>query len=217
MHIARFSKNEKGRDFIIGDIHGCFSDVMNELIDIDFDGTKDRLFSVGDLVDRGPESEVSLEWLAAPWFHAVIGNHEQMAIMHQKGCIDNRLYSANGGAWFMSKTEHQKATFANAFNDLPLAIEIETDAGLIGIIHAECPYSDWEVLRNNAENLPEFALDCALWNREKIKTRNNSKIANIHILYVGHTPMAEPCQLGNVRYIDTMGWRKEGRFTIVCI
>lgn len=109
MHIARFSKNEKGRDFIIGDIHGCFSAVFAELIEIEFDDTKDRLFSVGDLVDRGAESSDALDWLAKPWFHAVMGNHEQMAIMHQKGEIDNQLYAINGGSWFMAKTEHEKA------------------------------------------------------------------------------------------------------------
>lgn len=217
MHIARFSKNEKGRDFIIGDIHGCFSSVVADLIEIEFDDTKDRLFSVGDLVDRGAESGDALDWIAKPWFHAVMGNHEQMAIMHQKGGIDNQLYAMNGGSWFMSKTEHEKAVFAQVFNDLPLAIEIETDSGLIGIIHAECPYNDWNKLRENVATLPEYALDCALWNRNRIQTGLDDNILNVHQVFVGHTPINDPVRLGNVYYIDTMGWRKEGRFTIVCI
>jgi len=38
----------------------------------------DQLFSVGDLVDRGPESHRVLEWLARPWFFAICGNHDFM-------------------------------------------------------------------------------------------------------------------------------------------
>lgn len=217
MHIAHFSKNEKGRDFIVGDIHGCFTKLTQELIAIGFNCDNDRLFSVGDLVDRGSESELALDWLEKPWFNAVLGNHEQMAIMHQQGKINNNIYAANGGAWFISKTEHEKAVFAQVFNDLPMAIEIETDSGLVGIIHAECPYNDWLKLRENISNITEYAIDMALWNRGKIESRNTDEIKNIDKLFVGHTPLKQPVRLGNVHYIDTMGWRKEGRFTIVRI
>lgn len=217
MHIARFSKNEKGRDFVVGDIHGCFSELVADLIEIGFDDTKDRLFSVGDLVDRGTESSDALEWISAHWFNAVMGNHEQMAIMHQKGTIDSQVYAMNGGSWFMSKTENEKAVFAQAFNNLPLAIEIETDNGLIGIIHAECPYNDWNKFREIINSLSEFDIDSALWNRGKIESMNHESIKNIFRVFVGHTPLKNPIVLGNVAYIDTMGWRKEGKFTIVRI
>src|SRR3546814_1255791 len=48
--------NDIGRDFIVGDLHGCLDLLQAELTRIEFDRSKDRLFSVGDLVDRGPDS-----------------------------------------------------------------------------------------------------------------------------------------------------------------
>ncbi|MGL9724118.1 metallophosphoesterase [Sodalis sp. (in: enterobacteria)] len=34
---------------------------------------------LGDLIDRGPQSEACLPLLENPWFRSVRGNHEQMA------------------------------------------------------------------------------------------------------------------------------------------
>jgi serine/threonine protein phosphatase 1 len=67
--IKKFSRNETGRDLIVGDIHGCFTKLKDKLNEIGFDETKDRLFSTGDLVDRGPESLDVVKWLTKPWFH----------------------------------------------------------------------------------------------------------------------------------------------------
>lgn len=78
--MPRFARNVAGRDFAVGDIHGCFSYLERSLEVIGFDEGVDRLFSVGDLVDRGPESDQVLTWLGKPWFHAICGNHEVMAI-----------------------------------------------------------------------------------------------------------------------------------------
>jgi len=40
----------------VGDIDGCFSHLRRSLEAIGFDASVDRLFSVRDLIDRGPES-----------------------------------------------------------------------------------------------------------------------------------------------------------------
>ena len=78
--LVRFGPNPDGRDFVVGDIHGMFQHLEVLLRDIGFDEQRDRLFSVGDLVDRGPSSALALDWLAKPWFVACRGNHEQFAI-----------------------------------------------------------------------------------------------------------------------------------------
>ena len=76
----RFARNAAGRDFVVGDIHGMFPALRELLARAGFDEECDRLFSVGDLIDRGPRSREALEWLAQPWFHAVRGNHEQLLL-----------------------------------------------------------------------------------------------------------------------------------------
>jgi len=72
--------NKLGRDFVVGDIHGHIDLFHEELSREGFDPIKDRVFSVGDLIDRGPDSLACLDLLNEPWFHAVRGNHEQMMI-----------------------------------------------------------------------------------------------------------------------------------------
>ena len=83
--MPRFAQNTVGRDFAVGDIHGCFTELQRGLEAIGFDPSTDRLFSVGDLVDRGPESHLALQWLHKPWFHAICGNHDFMAWRHAIG------------------------------------------------------------------------------------------------------------------------------------
>lgn len=164
-----YQQNEAGRDFIVGDIHGCFSRLQAHLDQARFDPAIDLLFSVGDLVDRGPESDQALEWLAKPWFHAVRGSHEQMAIDHVAGHSDTRTYIGNGGGWFIGMTRAEQCLFADAFGALPLAITLYTAAGPVGIVHAECPATNWSTLLAALESkeAEQVGMLC-MWSRDRI-------------------------------------------------
>jgi len=210
--IKKFGGNSAGRDFIVGDIHGCFSRLQARLDQMGFDPSRDRLFSVGDLVDRGPESELALEWLAQPWFHAVRGNHEQMAVDAAKGMYDPRNYVANGGQWFMDLPTMRQKEFAAAFDELPIAIELETADGLVGIVHANCP--------DNWAEFPEYLKDdvfgmLAMWSRERIQQERHIVVAGVRAVVVGHTPLQRPVILGNVYHIDTGAVFQGHDFTIL--
>jgi serine/threonine protein phosphatase 1 len=206
--VLHFERNDLGRDFFVGDIHGCFELLEVRLMEIGFDESRDRLFSVGDLVDRGPSSEESINWIAKPWFHAARGNHEQMAIGVAAGKHDLGNYLANGGGWFLSMSEERKKLYAEAFSSLPYAMDIETDAGLIGVVHAECCVNSWDAfcdaLDNPASNNKlRHVTEYALWARSKIQDLDTSAIDGLTILIVGHTPVNRPLVMGNVVYIDT--------------
>ena len=68
-----------GRDLVIGDFHGEFDTLEHALETLGFQPARDRLFTVGDLIDRGPRSADALEWLENGRFAgSVRGNHEQM-------------------------------------------------------------------------------------------------------------------------------------------
>ncbi|RQH00200.1 metallophosphoesterase [Paraburkholderia dinghuensis] len=75
--VCRYALNSHGRDFVVGDVHGCFSLLDAELAGRGFDLERDRLFSVGDLIDRGPESPSVLDAVRRHRVQAVRGNHEQ--------------------------------------------------------------------------------------------------------------------------------------------
>ncbi|NOT83789.1 MAG: hypothetical protein HOP02_03200 [Methylococcaceae bacterium] len=70
--------NNQGTDYVVGDLHGCYQLLQDLLDKVNFDPACDRLISVGDLIDRGPDSLACLQLLAEPWFYAVRGNHEAM-------------------------------------------------------------------------------------------------------------------------------------------
>lgn len=102
--------NARGRDFVVGDLHGCF-DLLDRLLEhVRFDPACDRLFSVGDLVDRGPDSLRCVEFLTSTWFHAVKGNHETLLLeffesyladgtMDDWGRFPQSDVALNGGGW----------------------------------------------------------------------------------------------------------------------
>jgi len=74
--VERRPVNQQGRDFIIGDLHGCHATLKTILESSRFDPERDRLISVGDILDRGPNSIRCLELVDEPWFLMVLGNHE---------------------------------------------------------------------------------------------------------------------------------------------
>lgn len=220
--VKRFSRNTKGRDFIIGDIHGCFTKMGAALRAVGFDpDSGDRLFSVGDLVDRGPESIEALNFLALDFVHAVSGNHEDMAVRWPNGNMDPQNYAANGGAWMIALDREMQHEVAAALSALPIAIELETEHGLVGIVHAECPFSDWAKFITELE-APESStqrlgsvIDAAQWSRNRIQNADDSITTGVRAVVVGHTPLDRFTSLGNTLFIDTMGWRDRGHFTIL--
>ncbi|MFJ4347775.1 metallophosphoesterase [Pseudomonas sp. NPDC089401] len=212
----RVAANSAGRDLAVGDIHGHFQRLQQCLDAVGFDPQVDRLFSVGDLVDRGPHSEAALQWLAMPWFHAVQGNHEALAVSHfHGGRLDLEMYRAAGGGWFIDLPRTQQAVFVEQFLQLPIALEVQTAAGPIGLLHADSPFDDWAALRDSLlfDDDPGVREVCQ-WSRKRLKEGNTEAVRGVRALLVGHTPVLQAKQLGNVWHLDTGGWAS-GHFSLM--
>jgi serine/threonine protein phosphatase 1 len=215
--VKRFAANTAGRDFAVGDIHGHFTRLQVALDSAGFDPAADRLFSVGDLVDRGPECRDVLVWLDKPWFHPVRGNHDDYVVRFDTCDSENWVY--NGGSWFAGLAWDEQREFAIQFAELPIAIEVETPGGLVGIVHADCPFPSWDQLRAELESpesnkrLKQVQNSC-MWSRSRIQDCDICGVEGLRALVVGHTPLRQTAVLGNVHYIDTAGWM-DGHFTLL--
>ncbi len=66
------------RTFAVGDIQGCYDSLRCLLDSVAFEPKQDRLWVVGDLVNRGPQSLATLRYLKDLGKHGrfVLGNHD---------------------------------------------------------------------------------------------------------------------------------------------
>lgn len=130
-----------GKDYVVGDIHGCYSLLNFALEQLNFDYQKDRLISLGDIIDRGPESHLCIKLLEQSWFKAISGNHESMFCNFEK---DKTTFLMNGGEWIF-KHDHEGfhsqqewyEHYKSITQALPRAATVKTPQGFaIGLIHA---------------------------------------------------------------------------------
>lgn len=188
--------------FVVGDLHGCYTLLMNELDKVSFDPARDLLISVGDLVDRGAENVECLDLIIMPWFRSVRGNHEQMMIdgLSEYGNVNHWL--VNGGGWFFN-LDYDKEILAKALvhkaTELPLVIEIETRGKKVVVCHADYPSDEYEYGK-------DIDTERAIWNRERISDAMDGyhkDIAGADLFIFGHTPARQPLKYANQMYIDT--------------
>ena len=171
--------NARGRDFCIGDLHGCLQMLQSLLEAVRFDPLCDRIFSVGDLIHRGPNSAACLCLAEQPWFFPVLGNHEVMQISAYAGecwVEDSKLetgleYLADADPKAIAR-EHER--YQHILSRLPLALETELpDGRKVGVVHAGLPSPyNWADVRalyrrhSNLETQRQTLQAQLLWDRQ---------------------------------------------------
>lgn len=235
---VQYAYNDSGRDIVVGDIHGYFAELAKGLEAIGFDKKSDRLFALGDLVDKGPDSAAALEWLREPWFKSVIGNHD---LSHALSCEREHI----SDFWILdmivsSKVDWAKTCSSTIYKELvrelsrlPLAITLESTHGKVGLVHAELSseFPTWGEFISGIENqkidhnLLWFAVTQRRYDLRPVETRDESKhlVPDVAALFHGHSIpwFREPISIGNRYYIETGAYlkpiRDEGGFTLIDI
>lgn len=199
--------NTAGRDFVVGDLHGCYDDLQNLLSQAKFDPTRDRLFSVGDLIDRGSKNAECIRLLEQPWFFSVMGNHEAMMI---DACVTEsapdgfspsmHMWMSNGGSWVLGHTSAEIQDFLHLIADLPLAIVVgDQPDNRFGIVHAEWHGNAAQLLSGDYSEHTEAVM---LWDRDILRGCILPDMSEFPI-YVGHSIVNDVTEVGCQRYIDT--------------
>ena len=190
--------------YAIGDVHGCYDELMALLKTIEERDADARYIFVGDFIDRGPKVWETLMWAmdnitAEGKYTAVRGNHEQMAVnWYYTEFLPWWDEKEKGGTRPMPETLYDFSLLAvrqkidrpdilkyavDFFESLPFSrrMEIETSAGrkvVYRIVHA------WY---RDGEEREEIQQECNLWDRN---FRGNFK--SDEIILHGHTPTIVP-------------------------
>lgn len=226
--VKHYEKNKTGRDFIVGDLHGYYDVLMKLLVEhIQFDFKNDRLFSVGDIIDRGPQCLDCLTLLNERWFHMVRGNHEQLMIdaltySKENNKHDLEIYWAKcGGFWWQSfKEEEQKLIieiFLEKLMSLPYIITVGGGDNRFNIVHSELPIaiqSDIDI--DIIKDLDNITKDMLIWSRtiyNDLSRLNQNR--SISKTYCGHTIVNQIFERAGHINIDTGLYYGDGKLTIV--
>ena len=226
----RVACNEKGQDFFVGDIHGRFDPLMRQLSEVGFDFARDRLISVGDLVDRGEQSEQVVDLLDQAWFFAVRGNHDQFILDQYEperimlnGEYANyspseihRKMAAFEADWFYALGAEQQLAIAQKLMPLPYVLEVPIGDYRIGVCHAAVPsqFNDWasfiaDLPQRNTRELTIRLRKVA----QKLAKGKDRILSGIDYTLHGHCTFKEPLFGHSSGFIDTFD--QSGRLTLL--
>lgn len=109
--------------YVIGDIQGCFAELQALLEKIGYCAESDRLFLVGDLVNRGPASLEVLRWAYRERHHVstVLGNHD----LHLLACSTGAAKSKRGDTLDAVLLADDAPVLLNWLRSQPLLIVLE--------------------------------------------------------------------------------------------
>ena len=185
-------------------MHGCFRTLDRALSELEFDPSSDRLFGVGDLVNRGRHSEEALSWLEERFHAVVMGNHERpIRDWFRAKLLPGRPRSL---PWLRKIPSDHYQRWFDALDAMPFALTIETRHGPVGVIHAQVPDPDWnrslELISTGSRGISDIALLGFETEEEEARARAQP-VEDLRALVHGHWPVKEVETTLNRWNIDT--------------
>ena len=172
------------RTFVIGDIHGCAATLRRLVEDTLRPLPSDRIYLLGDLIDRGPNSKGVLDFIfelreSGLFIESIRGNHEEMFL---QTCDDSSYlesWSVNGGRATMASFQADgpgdiSRRYRDFLRSFPLYILLEEFV----IVHAGLNFDVPHPLSDS---------EAMLWTRSHFVDRQ--RIGGRRLI-CGHTPVA---------------------------
>ena len=216
--VRTIAVNGNGRDFVVGDVHGCFRTLERALGELEFDTARDRLFGVGDLVNRGPYSVEAVDWLERRFTAVTLGNHDRAAL----NWFETKLRGSRAADddWKDALDPRDYPRWRNALAQMPLALTVETPYGPVGVIHAEAPVPDWDQTVALLEAGSETDIDDALLGFEQytpaIRRMKSRPVEGLRALVSGHFVVEEVEVTANRWNLDTgAGFENQNQLSLL--
>lgn len=204
-------ENNIGNDYFVGDVHGHYNELAIELRRVNFSMDSDRLFLLGDIIDRGEDSIKCIELLIKKSCFAIEGNHERILLdFYSDPVFNQKKLELSGGQWAIECSTEEPTKFkrlvsiikAKSYN----AITLATPLGNIGLIHAESP-DDWHTVTHYdpIDNSAEWIIN-GEWSTRKYNTplKDLLPVDNIALTIHGHVNCQHVTVKHNMVWIDTL-------------
>lgn len=165
----RLPPNRMGKDYVIGDLHGTYDELLKLMDFVNFNEAYDRLFCVGDLIHRGLQSDLCLELLKKKrlngdkWFYSTIGNHD---VFEDQELDSFAKYQVDTSQYYLELTS------------LPFMYEVEHDTfGYFWVTHGEL---DSQILFGRSRLSNEYNKNVQDNNEDIIMPNKNNLNADIN-------------------------------------
>ena len=193
------------RTIFVGDIHGCFQEFLTLLDKLNYDNRVDRLISLGDLVNKGPESAAVLDYFIENDIEAVKGNHDEWLWRALTG--NSPMYK--DAEEILRTSQFSRDELIAWLEAMPLYIK---DENFIAVHAGLSPYCKLKM--NKARDL--FTMRFVDTKTHKILTKNNGsdtlvswyeeysflKKGKREVIH-GHWAKKNVCEYGRVTGLDT--------------
>jgi serine/threonine protein phosphatase 1 len=195
------------RSFIIGDIHGNYEPMMELFHKVNLDYNNDFLISLGDLVDRGPESvRVVDELMAISNFTFVMGNHDYWFYEYLKSGSQAPEWLFQGGKQTLKNYSDNPGAAERHFNFFSSALPYHHDGKNRLFVHAGFDWSKPFSLQK--DNKQVLFWDRTLFAAAVIYEEKRMLFEEFHEIYIGHSPTQLlnrdcPVRLSNLYMMDT--------------
>tara|TARA_B100002049_G_scaffold45729_1_gene31845 strand:- start:20669 stop:21355 length:687 start_codon:yes stop_codon:yes gene_type:complete len=193
-HIT-LQRNEAGRDLVLADVNGCINE-LNKLVDeVEF-SPSDRLFLLGNSINKGLYSYDVVDFVTMPNVYSLIGHAEVLmltAMLKGLPTTDREIFESqwddNGGLWRHDLHADTLKWMNDQISNWPLSITIESDRRY-GLVHSEPTVDDWGKFISTE---PDYrTLMGATLGQTILQGDRDGLIDNVDVVVAGHTQLARP-------------------------
>ena len=141
--------------YVVGDVHGCFNEMMKMINQINEQDENAKFIFVGDFIDRGPDTLKVLNWCLENIkpngkYQSVVGNHEYMVIEWYHTLFLNRLDEIPRTQYDFSMvvkeneldSEEKLYPYIKWMESLPVYIDLTINEKKYRIVHAWYPMDE---------------------------------------------------------------------------